>query len=128
MKFSQLIPVTNDYAVLAVRKDDFSEPCYDHKLDGHNYFWALSDTGDNSTDHIFLVDVDVDGNMHICDRCLVVEKQVCPICGQKMHPHYDGRHTPSSWQTCMGCGYEMNTDCVPEADPFTCPWGRITEK
>ena len=44
-KFKQLIPVTNDYAVLATRMDHFNEPCYDRKLDGRQYFWAILDKG-----------------------------------------------------------------------------------
>lgn len=123
MKFNQLIPITNDHAVLATRKSDFRELCYDRKLAGHNFFWALSDSGDNSTDYIHLVDVDVDGNMRICDRSLVVEKQICPICGQKMHPYYDGKHDPTSWQECMGCGYVLNTSYDPEADCTIPRWG-----
>ena len=71
MNFKQFSQVTNDYAVLATRKEDFSGPCHDRKDDDHNYFWVLTDGGD---DFIELLEVDVDGNQRICDRCLVVEK------------------------------------------------------
>ena len=42
-KVKSMIPVTNDYAVLATRTDHFNEPCYDRKLDGRQYFWAVID-------------------------------------------------------------------------------------
>ena len=43
MNFKQFSQVTNDYAVLATRKEDFSGPCHDHKDDDRNYFWVLTD-------------------------------------------------------------------------------------
>ena len=106
MNFKQFSPVTNDYAVLATRKEDFSGPCHDHKDDDHNYFWVLTDGGD---DFIELLEVDVDGHQRICDRHLVVEKKTCTICGQKMNPRYDNHHDPVSWQECPACGYVLDT-------------------
>ena len=47
MNFKQFSQVTKDYAVLATRKEDFSGPCHDHKDDDRNYFWVLTDGGDD---------------------------------------------------------------------------------
>lgn len=109
MNFKQFSQVTKDYAVLATRKEDFSGPCHDHKDDDHNYFWVLVDGGDGADDFFELVEVDVDGRQRICERCLVVEKKTCTICGQKMNPRYDNRHDPVSWQECPACGYVLDT-------------------
>ena len=110
MKIKQLIPVTPDYAVLATRRNHYDEPCYDRKLDDHTYFWALVDTEDACDDYVVLLEVAEDGYQEICERSLVVERQACPICGQKMHPKYDHKHRPLSWQECHGCGYILDTD------------------
>ena len=109
-KFKQLIPVTNDYAVLATRTDHFNEPCYDRKLDGRQYFWSILDRGNYLNDEIVLIDVTKSGAPRICERNLVVEKITCPIRGQKMFPKYDIKRTPNSWQDCLGCGYMLDTD------------------
>ena len=109
MKIKQLIPVTNDYAVLATRKTHFGDPCYDRKLDDIAYFWALLDSEDACVDEVVLLEVAPDGYQEICERSLVVERLICPICGQKMFPKYDSHHTPTSWQDCMGCGYMLDT-------------------
>ena len=45
MKIKQLIPVTSDYAVLATRKSDFADTCYDQQESGHSFFWAVMDEG-----------------------------------------------------------------------------------
>ena len=108
-KFKQLIPVTNDYAVLATRMDHFNEPCYDRKLDGRQYFWAILDRGNYLNDEIVLIDVTKSGAPRICERNLVVEKITCPICGQKMFPKHSEKHNPTSWQDCAGCGYRLDT-------------------
>ena len=113
MNFKQFSPVTNDYAVLATRKEDFSGPCHDHKDDDHNYFWVLTEGGD---DFIELLEVDVDGRQRICERCLVVEKKICIICGQKMSPRYDNHHDPVSWQECPACGYVLDTSLADLED------------
>ena len=110
MKIKQLIPVTNDYAVLATRKAHFGDPCYDRKLDDIAYFWALLDSEDACVDEVVLLEVAPDGYQEICERSLVVERLICPICGQKMFPKYDRNRTPSSWQDCLGCGYMLDTD------------------
>jgi hypothetical protein len=123
MKIKQLVPVTNDYAVLATTAEHFHELCYDRKLDDYNYFWALLDSEDEYVDEVALLEIASDGAQRICDRTLVVEKQNCPICGQKMHPYYDGKHKPNSWQECKGCGYVLNTDWDPEAERFAPLWG-----
>ena len=109
MKIKQLIPVTNDYAVLATRKAHFGDPCYDRKLDDLAYFWALLDSENAFVDEVVLLERDEEGYVAICDRSLVVEKINCPICGQKMFPKYDPDHIPSSWQDCLGCGYMLDT-------------------
>ena len=108
-KFKQLIPETNDYAVLATRMDHFNEPCYDRKLDGRQYFWAILDRGNYLNDEIVLIDVTKSGAPRICERNLVVEKITCPICGQKMFPKHSEKHNPTSWQDCAGCGYRLDT-------------------
>ena len=108
-KFKQLIPVTNDYAVLATRMDHFNEPCYDRKLDGRQYFWAILDRGNYLNDEIVLIDATKGGAPRVCERNLVVEKITCPICGQKMFPKHSEKHTPTSWQDCAGCGYRLDT-------------------
>lgn len=113
-KFKQLIPVTNDYAVLATRTDHFNEPCYDRKLDGRQYFWSILDRGNYLNDEIVLIDVTKSGAPRICERNLVVEKITCPICGQKMFPKYDIKRTPNSWQDCLGCGYMLDTSMDAE--------------
>ena len=113
-KFKQLIPVTNDYAVLATRMDHFNEPCYDRKLDGRQYFWAILDRGNYLNDEIVLIDVTKSGAPRICERNLVVEKITCPICGQKMFPKYDRKRTPNFWQDCLGCGYMLDTSMDAE--------------
>ena len=108
-KIKQLIPVTNDYAVLATRRDHFSEPCYDRKLNGRQYFWAVLDGGNYLSDEIVLVEATKSGIPRVCEWKLVVEKITCPICGQKMFPKYDSKRTPSFWQDCLGCGYMLDT-------------------
>ena len=109
MKIKQLIPVTAEYAVLATRKAHFGEPCYDRKLDDLSYFWALLDSGDECVDEVVLLEIAPDGCHEICERSMVVERQVCPICGQKMHPKYNSKLTPYSWQECAACGYVLDT-------------------
>ena len=123
MKIKQLIPITTDHAVLASAAEHFRELCYDRKLDDYAYFWALLDSGDECIDEIVLLEIDSDGTHRICDRSLVVEKQICPICGQKMQPYYDGKHDPTSWQECLGCGYVLNTSYDPETDRTIPRWG-----
>lgn len=123
MKIKQLIPITTDHAVLASTAEHFRELCYDRKLDDYTYFWALLDSGDECIDEVALLEVSSDGGQRLCDRCLVVEKQVCPICGQKMHPYYDGKHDPTSWQDCMGCGYVLNTGCDMDTGRPMSVWG-----
>ena len=113
MNFKQFSPVTNDYAVLATRKEDFSGPCHDHKDDDHNYFWVLTEGND---DFIELLEVDVDGHQRICARHLVEEKKTCTICGQKMSPRYDNHHDPVSWQECPACGYVLDTSLADIED------------
>lgn len=110
MKIKQMIPVTNDYAVLATRKEHLQEACYDRKLDGQQYFWAVLDGGPHLSDGAVLVKLGKNGAPVICECNLVVEKIACPICGQKMFPKYDRKRTPSSWQDCLGCGYMLDTD------------------
>lgn len=109
MKIKQLIPVTPDYAVLATRKEHYSEPCYDRKLDDLTFFWALLDSGDECVDEVVLLEVSPDGYQEICERSLVVERKACPICGQKLHPRYNAKLTPESWQECAGCGHVLDT-------------------
>lgn len=109
MTIKQLIPVTPDYAVLATHNAHFREPCYDRKLDDMTYFWALLDSRDECIDEVVLLEVSPDGDQQICDRNLVVERQVCPICGQKMHPKYNYKLIPDSWQECAACGYILDT-------------------
>ena len=58
MNFKQFSQVTNDYAVLATRKEDFSGPCHDHKDDDHNYFWVLMD-GKDDCSSVKMIDVAV---------------------------------------------------------------------
>ena len=114
MKIKQLIPVTNEYAVLATRKDQLNEPCYDRKLDGRQFFWAVLDGGPHFSDGATLVELGKNGVPVICGRSLVVEKIACPICGQKMFPKYDSKRTPHSWQDCLGCGYMLDTSMDAE--------------
>ena len=109
MTIKQLIPVTPDHAVLATCKAHFREPCYDRKIDDLTYFWALLDSGDERIDEVGLLEVSPDGYQEICERSLVVERRVCPICGQKMHPKYNCKLTPNSWQKCAACGYILDT-------------------
>ena len=109
-KVKSMIPVTNDYAVLATRTDHFNEPCYDRKLDGRQYFWAVIDGANYLSDKIALIEMDKAGAPRLCECHYVVEKIACPICGQKMFPKYDRNRTPSSWQDCLGCGYMLDTD------------------
>ena len=45
MRIKQLIPVTPDHAVLATRKSDFADTCYDQQDSGHSFFWAVMDEG-----------------------------------------------------------------------------------
>ena len=118
MKIKQLIPISNEYAVLATDDHDYKRTCYDRKLDDLAYFWALLDSGDDCVDEVALLEVSPDGYQEICERSLVVERLICPICGQKMFPKYDSHRTPSSWQDCMGCGYMLDTsmDAADTAD------------
>ena len=67
MRIKQLIPVTNNYAVLATRKSDFADTCYDQQDSGHSFFWAVLD--EEYKDSIALIDVDVNSSQRICDRC-----------------------------------------------------------
>lgn len=114
MKIRQIIPVTSDFAVLASRRDDFKRRCYDKQGDNHNYFWAIVDS--LGEDYIELIDVEVDGNQHICDRSLVVPRKPCPICHHQMEPIYDLRHTPFFWQECPSCGYELDMTASYQVD------------
>ena len=107
MKIKSIVPVSNDYAVLATRKSDFSRPCYDQQGDGHSYFWAVVDG--NAGDFIELIDVD--GNQRICDRRLVVHKRNCPFCDHQMVPLYDNGHEPFFWQECPTCGFVYDMRC-----------------
>ena len=109
MKIKQLIPISNEYAVLATDDYDYKHICYDRKLDDVHFFWAVLDGGETHADAIALIRVTEDGNYEICEHNLVVERQVCPICGQKMHPKYNCKLTPNSWQKCAACGYILDT-------------------
>ena len=109
MKIKQLIPISNEYAVLATDDYDYKHICYDRKLDDVHFFWAVLDGGEYEHDAIALIQVSEDGSYEICERNLVVERQVCPICGQKMFPQHSEKHTPTSWQDCAGCGYRLDT-------------------
>ena len=109
MKIKQLIPISNEYAVLATDKKHYRQTCYDLKLDDVHFFWAVLDGGETHADAIALIRVTEDGNYEICEHNLVVERQICPICGQKMFPKYSEKHTPTSWQDCAGCGYRLDT-------------------
>lgn len=108
MKIKQVEHITSDYAVLATRKDDFREACFDKQDDGHTFSWAVVDGGSGARDGIELIDVDADGNQRICERCLVVARKECPFCNHKMEPYYDNEHTPVLWQECPSCGYELD--------------------
>ena len=114
MKIKQLIPISNEYAVLATDDYDYKHICYDRKLDDVHFFWAVLDGGEYEHDAIALIQVSEDGSYEICERNLVVERQVCPICGQKMFPKYDIKRTPNSWQDCLGCGYMLDTSMDAE--------------
>ena len=114
MKFKSMTPVNNNYAVLATSKKHYHELCYDRKLDDRQFFWAVLDGGDESPDEIVLVELDETGSYEICERCLVIEKIDCPICGRKMFPKYDATHKPDSWQDCLGCGYRLDTSMDAE--------------
>ena len=103
MKIKHIVPVTSDYAVLATRKEDFREPCYDQQGDGHSFFWAVVDGG--AGDYIELIDVDANGNQWICERRLLVPRKPCPICNHQMEPRYDNRLEPFFWQECPACGF-----------------------
>lgn len=109
MKIKQLIPISNEYAVLATDDYDYKHICYDRKLDDVHFFWAVLDGGEYEHDAIALIQVSEDGSYEICERNLVVERQVCPICGQKMFPKHSEKHNPTSWQDCAGCGYRLDT-------------------
>ena len=109
MKIKQLIPISNEYAVLATDDYDYKHICYDRKLDDVHFFWAVLDGGEYEHDAIALIQVSEDGSYEICERNLVVERQVCPICGLKMFPKPSEKHTPTSWQDCAGCGYRLDT-------------------
>ena len=109
MKIKQLIPISNEYAVLATDDYDYKHICYDRKLDDVHFFWAVLDGGEYEHDAIALIQVSEDGSYEICERNLVVERQVCPIYGQKMFPKHSEKHTPTSWQDCAGCGYRLDT-------------------
>ena len=110
MKIKQLIPISNEYAVLATDDYDYKHICYDRKLDDVHFFWAVLDGGPHLSDGAVLVKLGKNGVPVICECNLVVEKIACPICGQKMFPKYDRNRTPSSWQDCLGCGYMLDTD------------------
>ena len=114
MRIKQVIPVTPDYAVLATRKSDFSDTCYDQQDSGHSFFWAVMDEG--YKDSIALIDVDVNGNQRICERRLVVPRKACPFCNQRMEPVYDNKHTPDFWQECPACGHVHDMRCHDEQE------------
>lgn len=105
MKIKQLIPVSNDNAVLATRKADFTGFCYDQQGDGHSFFWAVME-GD--ADYVELLDVDVNGGQRVCERRLVVPRKPCPFCNHQMEPCYDNAHQPAFWQECPTCGYILD--------------------
>lgn len=109
MKIKHIMPVTSDYAVLATKKEDFREPCYDQSGGGHSFFWAVVDGG--TGDYIELIDVDANGNQRICERRLVVPIKSCPICNHQMEPRYDNRLEPFFWQECPACGYIYDMRC-----------------
>ena len=114
MRIKQLIPVTNNYAVLATRKSDFADTCYDQQDSGHSFFWAVLD--EEYKDSIALLDVDVSGSQRICERRLVVARKNCPFCSQQMEPVYDNKHTPDFRQECPACGYVHDMRCHDEQE------------
>lgn len=114
MKIRQIIPVTSDFAVLASCRNDFKQRCFDKQGDNHNYFWAIVES--LGQDFIELIDVEVDGNQHICERNLVVPRKSCPICHHPMEPMYNLRRTPFFWQGCPSCGYEFDMTARYQVD------------
>ena len=103
MVIKSVTPISGDYAVLASRKSDFEGSCFDQQGDGHSFFWTVTTGFDG--DYIDLIDVDIDGNQRVCERCLVVPKKPCPKCGHQMEPRYDNNHDPIFWQSCPSCGF-----------------------
>ncbi len=105
MRIKQFESVPSNQAVLAAHKHDLSRPCYDRKADGFNYAWVLIDGEGEADDHLELMEIAMDGTWDLCDRCFVVAKERCVICGQEMEPRYDSKQSPSQWQECRACGY-----------------------
>ena len=103
MVIKSVVPISGDYAVLASRKSDFKRPCFDQQGDGHSFFWGI--VSNYACDYVKLIDIDVDGNQRVCDRCLVVPKKPCPHCNHQMEPRYDNSHDPIFWQFCPSCGF-----------------------
>ena len=62
MKIKQLIPISNEYAVLATDDYDYKHICYDRKLDDVHFFWAVLDGGEYEHDAIALIQVSEDGS------------------------------------------------------------------
>lgn len=110
MKIKQFEMVPASTAVLAFRKKDFKERCYDRKTDGHNFAWALIDTEDAYDDRIALIAIDSNGKYSLCETCLLLEREKCPKCKSLMNPFYDNHHKPTQWQECPSCGYIFDMD------------------
>ena len=69
---------------------------------------AIIDGEGVEDDHLELMEIAMDGNWELCDRCLVVGKDPCPFCGREMHHYYDSKHKPSQWQECPCCGHVVD--------------------
>ena len=99
MRIKQLIPVTPDHAVLATRKSDFADTCYDQQDSGHSFFWAVMDEG--YKDSIALIDVDVNGNQRICERRMVVPRKACPFAISRWNPCMTTSIPPTSGRSVL---------------------------
>ena len=80
MKIKQLIPISNEYAVLATDDYDYKHICYDRKLDDVHFFWAVLDGGEYEHDVQTLQIFEKAGSVRLgCIQCDGYEFYVLPL-------------------------------------------------